>query len=201
MKTLFTKTSIFALITFVFISFMSCEKINPTDVYSNDEVNITTKKAGGDPTFFAAGWALDKEYKLVGTYMRTHIKKWYIFHWFEPGCYGYTGNCLPDMFVDGSNAPVTSKDGEDNPTFEGNITFTASMQDYADLTYSDPLKKALSEGENSIKNFFKDNLCTKMEFSEEIKRDFANGDLTIKQFPEGIFIVKTNSTNFEDFPY
>ncbi|MDR2834677.1 MAG: hypothetical protein LBV69_00550 [Bacteroidales bacterium] len=208
MKSVFYRIMVIAVVA---ISFASCEKIN--DIENNKMNNaeeMVLKQQDISSLRYANGHILQLQWNgshfnevEVGTYMRTFYSsetlKGFIY---GVGCYSPVGGCLPDIDVYGA-IPIIDGISEEEHYLVSEIQYLnidKETSEQINKIYSIPLKEAIKKGDNAIKEFFLNNFIYRTEVPEKMIEDFKNDKLTIKQFPEGLFVVNKDAQNYKDVP-
>lgn len=179
---------------FLGIFYTGCEK-ETTDLVVLNQSNEKTSDI-----LFSKGhiyvWVYGKGYVHTGYYMRTYretgLQAWI----FGPDCYGFSGNCLPEVVI---KSKIHNTDGNEN-MISNEIVYLLEdeMVHHVNESYSQPLLSILDSDWRIQYDFLS-------AFSEQCENipptllnDFSNGILAIKKFPEGIHIVNRDATQYDD---
>ncbi|MEG1555270.1 MAG: hypothetical protein RR356_00910 [Bacteroidales bacterium] len=190
---------IFALA--IIISSCEKEKVIQDDIFNslknNDLHNYAKTKV-----YFIRGHKyveINGKWEHWGYYMREYRTSGLQAFLFGPDCYGYRGNCLPEIEISGVNH------NGDAPNFDPeNISYLElNKEEILPIVnnYKIPLENALNNGQEAIIDFFKNNISVECDnIPTAMNQDFLTGKLTIKFFSEGYFIVNKNAQRYDDCP-
>lgn len=169
----------------------SCEKKSSVQEIDVDE--FESKVQQSYPIIWYQGHVIDlRTNETIGYYNRKLYDNWLF-----TDCMLPARNCLPTAFIDGTIAKI--EDTEDVPGYIDTINLPSDVIALIDYQYSVPLEEALTSGdEDEILNFFNEVLVPGTDMPQELIDDFNDGILTIKEFPEGHFIVNEDAETSDD---
>ncbi len=167
----------------------------------NSEVNNNVVLKTGNILYIRGHiyvWVERKGYVHSGYYMRqyreTGLRAWL----FGKGCYGFSGNCLPEVVIK-AVSPITDAENDEALTNEVQHNLGEDIVQFVNQTYSEPIVSILDSTWEEQYEFLMEQFIPKCQnFPSDLIKDFSKGLLVIKQFPEGLHIVKNTATEYDD---
>ena len=181
--------SILIAIIIITIGLAACEK---ESINENKTDNDKKKIQQNPPIHYVQGHIMQGG-ETIGYYNRTYYDTW-----LYTGCALPAKNCLPTIWIEPLNNPVEDK--SDYPGHIDTIDLSEQVVSTINTNYSEPLESAVySNDYDEIQDFFNEELVPNNEdLPQDLINDFNDGELTIKEFDEGYFIVDKNADSYDD---